>query len=375
VEELKYRRSLKIALDILNQNVSPRQVPPSAEGPNTQLSQENNSGSLSPTPLRRCRSRSHFKEKLEAEASKKKRERKNNPSLKTDTKKQRRKGASILEESAKTPESGTNPPTRSTGDLHDALNSDNQNCKIPESKSLRRQKKIKLRSLTKSKPGNKVSLKPKEEKSKQRRKNPRGAGSPVSCRKDLPEDQAQPLAGEGSPLSPPCKSGAAVPDRRANARRQPRRASLDSACKSASDDLENSISSESESLAKQLGGRRRPGSLKRINGEQESATASSCRKRKCKNYSESSSGPSNHGTLSDSFPSEQKEEENKNASHVVMSNVKQFQLPDFEEDEGGHIAWGRENLIPFDCRALLLILECCMAFVNGVPKLLVLILF
>ncbi|KAF1668023.1 PWWP domain-containing protein MUM1, partial [Aptenodytes patagonicus] len=332
VEELKYRRSLKIALDILNQNGSAGQVPPSEGGRNARLSQESNAGSLSSTPLRRCRSLFHSKEQLEPETSKKKREQKNSPSLKTDTKKQNQKGSFILEESAKAHESGTNPSRCGTGDLYNTSNSDSQNCKVPESKSLPRQKKIKPRVLTKSKPGSKVSLKPKEEERKQGRKRPGGAGSPVSCGNDFPKDQARPLAEEGSPLSDPCKSDAAVPVRRANTRSQPRRTLLDSSCNSASDDLEKRISSESESLAKQLAGRKKPVSLKRINGEQETgATVSSYRKRKCRNRPESSSGPSNHGTLSDSFPSQLKEEENKNTSHS-LSRLSAL-VDDEEEDE------------------------------------------
>ncbi|XP_072701339.1 PWWP domain-containing DNA repair factor 3A [Ciconia boyciana] len=334
VEELKYRCSLKLALDILTEKGSPRQVPHSEGGPNIRLSQGNNAGSLLSTPLRRCRSLFHSKEKLQPETSKRKREDKNNPSLKTDTNNQNQKGSFISEESTKAHESGTNPSKCAPGDLCNTSNSDSQNCKIPESKSLPRQKKPKPRLLTKSKPGNKVSLKPKEEKSKQGRR-PRGAGSPVSCRNDFPKDQAQPLAEEGSPLSVPCKSDTVVPVRTANTRSQPRRTFLDSSRTSASDDLEKSISSESESLAKQLNERRKPGSLKSVNGEQEiRATVSSGRKRKCRNYPESSSGPSNHGMLPDSFSSQHKEEENKNTSHVVMNKVKQFQLPDFEEDEG-----------------------------------------
>ncbi|KAM6040260.1 PWWP domain-containing DNA repair factor 3A isoform 1-T2 [Theristicus caerulescens] len=332
VEELKYRRSLKIALDILNQNVSPRQVAP-AEGPNTRLPQESNAGSLPSTPLRRCRSL--FKEKLEPETSKKKREQKNNPSLKTDTKKQTQKTSFILEESAKARGSGASPSKRGTADLYNTSNSDSQNCERPESKSLPRQKKMKPGLLTESKPGNKVCLKPKEGKSKQASKRRRGAGSPVSCRNDFPKDQTRPLAEEGSPPSVPRKSDAALPGRRASARSQPRRTLLDSSCKSASDDLEKSISSESDSLAKQLGGRKKPESLKRVNGEEGTgATVSSSRKRKCRNRPESASGPSDRGTLSGSFPSRREEEENKNTSQVAMTKVKQFQLPDFEEDEG-----------------------------------------
>ncbi|NXK00338.1 MUM1 protein, partial [Corythaixoides concolor] len=296
VEELKYRCSLKIALDILNPNDSARQVPPLGEGPNTRLSEEINAGSLSSTPLRRCRSLFHSKEKLEPETSKKKRKQKTNPNLKTDTNQQNQKGSLVLEESAKAQERGTNPSECSAGDLHSASNSDGQNCKAAESKSLQRQKIINPRLLTKSKPGNKISLKPKEDKSKQGRKRPRGAGLPVSCRNAFPEDHAE----EGSALSVPCKSDAAGPVRRASTRNQPGRTLLDSSCQSASDDLEKRISSESESLAKQLAGRRKGVNLKRMNREQEiSAAESSCGKRKCRNCPESSSGPSNRLESSD----------------------------------------------------------------------------
>ncbi|NXY79379.1 MUM1 protein, partial [Glareola pratincola] len=271
VEELKYRRSLKIALDILNQNVSPREVPP-----NTQLSQENNAGSLSSTPLRRRRSIGHSKEKLEPKTSRKKREQKNNPSLKTDTKPQTQKASFLLEESAKAHERGTNPSMCSTVDLYNASNSDSQNCETPESNSLPRQKKIKPGLFTKSQIGNKVSPK---ENSRQGRKRRRGAGSPLPV---------------------PREAGAEVPVRRANTRSQPKRTLLDSSCKSTSDDLEKSIGSESKSLAKQLGGRKQPASLKRVHGERDTdVTPSSYGKRKCRNCPESSSGPSNHEMLSD----------------------------------------------------------------------------
>lgn len=335
VEELKYRRSLKIALDILNQNGSARQVPPS-EGPNSRLSQENNMGSPPSTPVRRCRSLVYAREKQEPEASKKKKQQRNNPSLKTDRKTQNQKGSSVLEE-------GTNLPKYNAGDLCDTSNSEMPNCRTPDSKSLPRPKKNEPRLSTKPKAGSRVSPKPKEEKSKQGRKSWRGAGSPVVSGEDFPEDQAQPLAGEGSPLSVPCVSDVVEPAR-TSARI---RTMLDSSCKSASGSLEKSISCESDNLAKQLNVRKKPVGLKQMNGEQEiSATAASCRKRKSRNFPESSSGPSNHRTLPDGFPSQ---EENNNTADVVVNKVKQFQLPDFEEDEGGHGAWGGENW--FGCRA------------------------
>ncbi|KFQ89517.1 PWWP domain-containing protein MUM1, partial [Phoenicopterus ruber ruber] len=287
VEELKYRCSLKIALDILNQNGSARQVPPS-EGPNTRLSQEDNAGPLSSTPSRGSRSLFRSKEKLEPETSRRKKEQKNNPSLKTDTKKRTQEGSFILEESAKAHGSGTDPSRYAAGDLRDTSSSESQNGTTPESKALPRQKKIQPSSLTTSKPGNKVSLKPEEEKSKEGRQRSGGAGSPVARRNDLPEDGAQPLAEEGSPPSVPCDSDTAVPVRRTNAGSQPRTL-LGSSCKSASEDLEKRISSESESLAKQLAGRKKAASLKRMDGECEmGAAVSLCRKRKCRSSPESS---------------------------------------------------------------------------------------
>uniref|UniRef100_A0A8C8A5T3 PWWP domain-containing protein n=1 Tax=Otus sunia TaxID=257818 RepID=A0A8C8A5T3_9STRI len=335
VEELKYRRSLKIALDILNRSGSAQQVAPSEEGANPQLSQENDAGPLPSTPSCRCRSLFRSKEKMEPEISRRKTKQKTNPSPKTDTKKQNEKASLILEESAKGQESGTNPSKCGTGDLCNTSSSYSEDCKTPESKSLPRQKKTKPGLLTKSKPGSKVSLKPKEGKRKEGKKRPGGAGSPVSPKRGFPADQAQPLAEGGSPLSVPCKSDTVLPLPRANARREPGKTLLDSSFTSASDDLESSISSESRSLAEQLDGRKTPVSLKQVNGEEEvGATVSSYRKRRCRNCSESSSGPSNHGTLSDSFPSQHKEEENKKTSHVVMKKIKHFQLPDFEEDEG-----------------------------------------
>ncbi|NXL39649.1 MUM1 protein, partial [Glaucidium brasilianum] len=282
VEELKYRCSLKIALDILNRNGSAQQVPPSEEGPNTQLSQENNAGSLPSTPSRRRRSLFRSKEKLEPEISRRKTEQNTNPSLKTDTKNQNQKSSLILEEGAKGQESGTSPSRCGAGDLCNMSNSHSEDCKTPESKSLPRQKSIKPVLLTKSNPGSKVSLKPKEGKRKEGKKRPRGAGPPVSPRSGFPADQAKPLAEEGPPLPVPRESDTALPLPRANAGRDPGKMLLDSSCTSASDDLESSIGSESRSVAEQLDGRKTPASLNQVNGEEETgATVSSYRKRRC----------------------------------------------------------------------------------------------
>ncbi|NXJ85974.1 MUM1 protein, partial [Trogon melanurus] len=243
VEELKYRHSLKIALDILTQNDSGRQVPPSEKGPNTQLSQQNNRLSFS-----------------EPGTSRKKRNQKTNPSLKTDTKKQSEKGSLVLE-SAKVHGSGISPSSCRSEGLSETLNSESQNCKIPESKSLPRQKKDKPGLLTKCQPGNKASCKPKEERSKQGGKIWAGAGSPEPRQSEFLEDRAPPPPQEGSP-----PSGALG---KATGRSQPRRTFSNSSCKSSSDDLEKSISGEDKGLAKQLDGRNKPARLKRVNGEQE----------------------------------------------------------------------------------------------------------
>ncbi|XP_053906385.1 PWWP domain-containing DNA repair factor 3A [Cuculus canorus] len=326
VEELKYRCSLKIALDILHQNGSAGPVPPSEEGANTPLAQENNTGSLSLTPLRRGRSLFNPKEKVEPETSKRKREQKTSPNLAIEAKKQKLKGSFVLEESTKAHGSGTNTSKCSTRGSHEVLNSDRQNYRTPESKSPPGQKNIKPKLETKSKSGSKNSLKAKEGKSKQGRKSLRGSEPPVSCKNDFPEDQAQSCAEEWSPLSIPCK-----PDtvRATNTRRQPRRTLQDSSGQSALGGLEKCSRSETESLAKHLDGRKKSASLKQINGEHETgAAASSYRKTKCRNCPKSSSGPS------DSFLLQHKEEENKNNSSVAVNKVKQFQLPDFEEDEG-----------------------------------------
>ncbi|XP_008945712.1 PREDICTED: PWWP domain-containing protein MUM1, partial [Merops nubicus] len=332
VEELNYRRSLKIALDILTQNGSAGQVPLS-EGPNSPLSQENKVGSLSPAPGRRYRSVS--KEKVEPETSKKKREPKNSPSLKSTTKAKPQRGSLSPGGSRTTPPSRTTPSRCGTRDSGSTVSPGSQNCKPAESKSPQGRGKIKPRLLSKPNPGNKVSLEPKEEQSKQGRQRPRAVGSPVPRGSDSPGDPAQPPAEEGSPLSVPCTAGTGVSVGRGGTRRQPRRTLLHSSCESASDDLEKRGSSESKSPAKQLDGRKKPESPKRINGEEESGgTVSSSRKRKCRSGPEPPSGPSDHVRLPESFPSQPKEEENQNPPAVLTRKMKQFQLPDFEEEEG-----------------------------------------
>ncbi|NXC25234.1 MUM1 protein, partial [Campylorhamphus procurvoides] len=278
VEELQYRRSLKIALDILNQTDSDQQVPP-VEGPNPELSQAGSVEPLPATPSRSFVLGSHSKT-LQPEAAKRK-WKKNNFNLKGDTKTQTLGGSVPSKESGKARGAGTSPARARRGgtnpsrcgsrDLSDAPAPDSHNCKGPEPKSSPRQRKVQ------PKPGNKISLKPKEGRSQQGRKRPH--------RDDSPGDQAQLPTEEGS-LPVPSKSGTVEPAQRTGT--QPGRTFLDSSCESASDELEKSISSESESLAKQLDGRRKAEHGKQLDG----AGVASGRDRKGRNHSGSSPGPS-----------------------------------------------------------------------------------
>ncbi|NXF84875.1 MUM1 protein, partial [Eubucco bourcierii] len=261
VEELKYRRSLKIALDVLTQNGLARQVAPSG-GPNSLLSQENTTGPPSSTCLGSCQVL--LKGKSEPETPRKKRQQRNNLSPKTANKNPTQKASLRLEESK------TNPSRCSAGDLSTTAKPESQNGKISAPKSLPKEKKAKPRSLAKSSPRNKASFRPKGERRKQGGRQPRAAGSAVLCGDDSPQDQAQPFPRHGSPV------------RRVNIRSQPKRTLLNS-CPNASEDLEKNINSESENLVKQLDGRKKPRSLKRVNREQElGAALPSGRKRKCR---------------------------------------------------------------------------------------------
>ncbi|XP_051495374.1 PWWP domain-containing DNA repair factor 3A [Apus apus] len=338
VEELKYCRSLRIALDILSQNGSAGQVPP-AEGANPPLSQENKAGSVSSTPSRRSQQLPQPKEKLGSEASRGKRGQKNNLSLKSDGKRQKEKG-SFLSKNTKGHTGGANLSRGGAGALSAASNLRHQTSKLPESKSLPREKQSKSSLLAKCKPGNKIPPKPKEGRSKQKGKKPRGAGPGVLGGNGFPEDPAGILAEGGSALPTPCGPDPAAPARGAPTRSLPRRTQPGrklpgSSCESASGDLEKGLSTETEGVGEQLDGGEQPRCLKQVNGEQESgAGVSSERKRNSRNCPPSSSGPSNLGACSESVPAQPEEEENKSLSPVVLSKVKQFQLPDFEEDEG-----------------------------------------
>ncbi|XP_063259325.1 PWWP domain-containing DNA repair factor 3A [Prinia subflava] len=315
VEELRYRCSLKIALDILHQTESGGQTPP-AEGANPEFPRQESA------PSRGFFLRSRFK-KTEPEAAKRKGKPQKNCGVKDDPKTVSRAGSAAPEGSGKAPGGGTNParapgggtnlsrapgggtnlsrapgsgtnPARcSARDSCVAPAPDSQNCQKPDPKSSPRQEKIQSG----------VSCKPKAGRSQQGRKR---------LRDDSPEDQAQEAPEEGSPP----KSGTVEASRKTGA--QPGRTFLDSSCETASDELERSISSESESLAKQLDGRREAQGGKHLDG----AGAASGTDRKCRNHPGSSPGPSG------AFPQPQ-EEENQDPSQQAGSKA-----PDSEEDEG-----------------------------------------
>ncbi|NXA42945.1 MUM1 protein, partial [Eudromia elegans] len=342
VEELKYRRSLKIALDILNQNDSARQVPPSEEEPSTQLSQENRTGSLSSTSL--TTHQSLLTKELEFETPKKKREQKNSPSLKTDIKKQKLMHSLILEESAKAHEDRTKSLEYRTSDLSNVSDLERVNCKRTESKPQTKQKNIKPRQLPKSQTKRKSSLKLEEEKSKQENKRPKGAGSPVSPANDVLKDQVHPLTEEHNPVPVSHESStAALVRRRTNTKGQPRRTALDS-CECAQDDLESRISNDGENLAKKLDGRKKMVNLK-CGKKEIDVIASSCRKRKGSNGLESSPGPSKHGNLSENISLlstlvDEEEEEDEELPSILS-----HQEPQSIED--GILVWCKLRRYPY----------------------------
>ncbi|NXT08677.1 MUM1 protein, partial [Prunella fulvescens] len=266
VEELQYRCSLKMALDILHQTDPSSPVPP-AEGPNPEFSREK---PAPPAPSHSFLLRSRSK-KSEPEAAKGKSKPQNNCGLQEDPKAHGQRGSVALGASGKAPGSGTNPARRGARDSSVAPAPGRHNCKKPEPKSSPRQRK------SQPKVGSGVSCQPEAGRSQQGRKR--------RCRDGSPQDQAQVAPEEGSP-SVPSKSGTVEHSRKTGA--QPGRALLDSCCETASDELEKSISSESESLAKQLDGSREAEGGKHPDG----AGVAPGTDRKCRNHPGSSPGPS-----------------------------------------------------------------------------------
>ncbi|OXB78036.1 UNVERIFIED_CONTAM: hypothetical protein H355_013585, partial [Colinus virginianus] len=327
VEELKYRCALKTALDFLKANGPTRQEAPSEEGPSTRLSQANSSSSLPSSPLPSCQSLP--KEHLESETLSRKRKQRNGPNLKADAKKQNLCCSFVPEESPGANANGTKASECSGGDLCNASNSDGQNGKVTGPPLSSRKKK------TKSPVSNKLSLKAKEEISKQGRKRTGGAGSPVSLPNGSHRDQGKPAA-EGAALPASCGPGTVVPgSSRMGTRQQLRGMVLRSSPRNGSV-LDRSAGSENRNVAKLVNGRIKTRSPKQPRGKQEScATRSSSRKRECRNSPEPSAELSDRRELSDGFLSQlREEEEEEDVPPVVMKRAKEFHLPDFEEEEG-----------------------------------------
>lgn len=337
VEELQYRCSLKIALDILHQTDSGSEMPP-AEGPNPEFSQEKSSP---PAPSHGFLLHSLSK-KPEPEAAKRKRKPQRNCGVKDDPKTRSQGGAVAAEGGGKAPGGGTSPARTRGGGTNPARCGardswvppapESPNCKNAEAKSSPRHRKIQPKAE------NGVSCKPKAGRSQQGRKR--------GCRDGSHLDETQVAPEEGSPavLS---KAGTVEPSRK------PGGTFLDPSCGTASDELEKSISSESESLAEQLDGRREAEGGKHLDGGPGTD-------RKGRNPPGSSAGPSG------AFPQPQ-EEEQQDPSHLAGNKA-----PDSEEDEGGQIPWGRETFIPwcfaFGAVALQLLLWFLLVSVPGKLK-------
>ncbi|NXT63396.1 MUM1 protein, partial [Chaetops frenatus] len=340
VEELQYRRSLKIALDILHQTDSNSQVPP-AEGPNPKFSREK-SAPATPSHSSSLQSRS---KKLEPEAAKGSRKPQNNCGLKGDAKARSQGGSVAPEGSGKAPGSGTNPskapgngasPARTRGggtnparcgarDSCVAPAPESHSCKKTQPKSSPRQRKFQPKT------GNGVCCKPRVGRSQQGRKR--------GCRDVSPQ-----VAPEEGSLPVPSKSVTVETPRKTRA--QPGRTLLDSSCETASDELEKSISSESESLAKQLDGRREAEDGK----HPDEAGVASGTDRKCSNHPGSSPGPSGLEPSGMSFrrvsleslpplsPLAEEEEEN-------FPRVLSYQEPKFFEE--GMLVWCKLRRYPY----------------------------
>ncbi|XP_074384995.1 PWWP domain-containing DNA repair factor 3A isoform X3 [Zonotrichia albicollis] len=315
VEELQYRCSLKIALDILHETDSSTQIP-LAEGPNPEFSRQK---SAPPTPSQSFSLRSRSK-KSEPEAAKRERKAQNNSGMKDDPKARSQGGSVAPGRSGKAPGGGTSPARARGGgtnparcgarDSSVAPAPDGHNCEKPEPKSSPRQRKMQ------PKMENGVSCKAEAGRNQQGRK------------RRWREDSTQVAPEEGSP-SVPSKSGTVEPSRKKGARLG--RAFLDSCSETASDELEKSISSESESLAKQLDGRREAEGGKHPDGAE----------RKCRNHPGATPGPS--GAL----PQPQ-EQENQDPSHLPGNKA-----PDAEEDEEpkffmeGMLVWCKLRRYPY----------------------------
>nr|XP_006125025.1 PWWP domain-containing protein MUM1 [Pelodiscus sinensis] len=339
VEELKYRKALKIALDILSN--FPKQVRSSDDRQTTRSTQKENKITSLPSSVTRC---PVFSPKIELEGGeslKEKREQKT-PSPQTDTEKNKQKCQLSSEEAAKTCGNGTKSSVSESGDFSRTWQSESQHCKTFKSKvkMLKKQKKVNSELLQKSKTGKNVSpLLKKNEKSTKGRKRPRDAGEPSSPRTEFPDDTARAFVSESTPISSSCNSATLISvGKRPNVRRLPRKRLLDFSITCASPELGNNISGKSDSPAKKikiLDGSRETVNSKCASWKQKTTAVSpTCRKRGCISGPEPLSGASEHKDSLDS-PLSELEKENQAISHNPVNKAKNCQLPDFDEDEEG----------------------------------------
>ncbi|XP_039371648.1 PWWP domain-containing DNA repair factor 3A [Mauremys reevesii] len=341
VEELKYRKALKIALDILS--ASPKQVRPSDEGQTTRSGQKENKirTSLSP-PVTRYPISSPKIKLEEGETLKKKRKQKT-PSPQTDTEKNKRKYLLSSKETAKTRGNRTNSSVSKSGDFSSTWKSESQHYKTSKSKvkTLTQQKTVKSKLLPKSKTGKSSSLLLKEnEKSKKGRKRPRDADEPSSPSTKFPDDTAHVFVRESTPVSASCNSAMLISaGKRPNVRGLPKKKLLDFSITSTSPELESNINEERDTPArkyKMLDVSKKPVNSKCVSWKQKTTAVPPLHKKGgCINGPEPLSGASKHNNYSESPLSEFKKEENKGTPHSPVNKAKNCQLPDFDEDEAG----------------------------------------
>ncbi|XP_065278123.1 PWWP domain-containing DNA repair factor 3A isoform X3 [Emys orbicularis] len=360
VEELKYRKALKIALDILS--ASPKQVRPSDEGRTTRSAQKENKTrtSLSP-PVTRCPISSP-KIKLEGGETLKKKKKQKTTSPQTDTEKNKRKCRLSSKETAKTHGNRTNSLVSKSGDFSSTWKSESQHCKTAKSKlkTLTQQKKVKSKLLPKSKTGKSSSLLLKEnEKRKKGRKRPRDASESSSPSTKSPDDTARVFVRESTPVSASCNSTMLISaGKRPNVRGLPKKRLLDFSITSTSPELESNSSEERDTPArkyKMLDGSKKPVNSKCVSWKQKTTAVSPLhRKGGCISGPEPLSGASQHTNYSDSPLSEFKKEENKDTSYSPVNKTKNCQLPDFEEDEEepcsiepGMLVWCKLRRYPY----------------------------
>ncbi|XP_067415509.1 PWWP domain-containing DNA repair factor 3A isoform X2 [Emydura macquarii macquarii] len=342
VEELKYRKALKIALDTLS--ASPKQARPSDGGRPTQPAQKEKKRrrtSFSP-PVTRCQMFSPKTELEGCETLKKKREQKT-PSPQTDTEKNKRKCQLSSKETVKTRGNRTESSVSKSGDLSSTWKSESQHLKTSKSKveTLTKQKKVKSKLLPKSRTGKSSSLSLKENaRSKKGKKRPRDAGEPSSPRAKFPDDTARSFVRESTPVSASCNSTMLTSvGKRPNVRGLPRKRILGFSVTCSSSELESNFSEVRETPARKckiLDGSKKSLNSKCVSWKQKTTVVSPlCRKQEYLSCPEPLSGASEDTKYSDSPLSELKKEENKGMSHGLVNEAKNCQLPDFDEDEEG----------------------------------------